>query len=760
MWDPWIFRKEEEKIIYSRNHLSECVNQTSSPKQPSRLPESPLQYVKGIGPKRAAVLPAFGIRTIEDLLTYFPFDYLDRSSILPISGLKKHLNTDKPVTVIGEVFRQEIRRARRTNRLMFFLTIKDRQDYLTCVWFEGVQWFKDAFEVGELLAVSAFPEVDKLGRVQFIHPEFDRLKGAMEEDEPDWGKMFNTGAIIPKYSSTAELARVGLDSRGFRRIIRNALKTHLPKTGETLSRDILERHALKGMAFAIEQIHFPSDTVNLEAARRRLKFDELFFLQLMLAYRKRSLEGEGSGIAFSSRSDLARQLVESLPFTLTKAQRKVLREITADMQSAKTMNRLLQGDVGSGKTIVALMAMLVAVESGYQVALMAPTEILAEQHYRTLTAHLKGLPVDVRLLVGGQRKKLREDVLEDIRSGRAHITVGTHAVIEEDVGFARLGLVVIDEQHRFGVMQRATLREKGYRPDVLVMTATPIPRTLALTLYGDLDISVIDELPANRRPIKTAVRTESQKERVFQFVREEVKRGRQAYVVFPLIEESEKVDLKAATEEFQRLQTEVFPGFKLGLLHGRMKSDEKEAVMLKFQAGEIQILTATTVIEVGIDIPNATVMIIENAERFGLSQLHQLRGRVGRGADQSYCILIADYGWFEAHRKGKEVRELQVERRDAAVRLETMVETTDGFRIAEVDLQLRGPGEFFGTRQSGLPQFKIASLVTDRDLLALARTEAFTLVGNDPQLRDPAHVPIRRHFEEKYRGALGLGDVG
>ncbi|MEX1276184.1 MAG: ATP-dependent DNA helicase RecG [Bacteroidota bacterium] len=736
------------------------MNRTSPPKQSSARTESPLQYVKGIGPKRASVLPEFGIRTIRDLLTYFPFDYLDRSRILPIGDLKKHLNTDKPVTVIGEVFRQEIRRARRTNRLMFFLTIKDESDFLTCVWFEGVQWYKDAFEVGELLAVSAYPEVDKLRRVQFIHPEFDRLKGATEEDEPDWGAMFNTGAIIPKYRSNAELAKVGLDSRGFRRIIRNALQTHLRGVEETLSRDILLRHDLKERGFALAQVHFPANSANLEAARRRLKFDELFFLQLMLAYRKRAFGGEGNGIAFSAGGGLARRLTGTLPYTLTKAQRKVIREIVEDMKSSKSMNRLLQGDVGSGKTIVSLLAMLMAVESGYQVAMMAPTEILADQHYRTLTAYLKDLPVNVRLLVGGQRKKLREDVLEDIRSGRANITVGTHAVIEESVGFERLGLVVIDEQHRFGVMQRATLRGKGYRPDVLVMTATPIPRTLALTLYGDLDVSVIDELPAHRKPIKTAVRAENQTERVYHFVREEVARGRQAYVVFPLIEESEKVDLKAATAEFKRLQKEVFPGFQLGLLHGRMKSDEKDAVMLQFQAGQIQILVATTVIEVGIDIPNATIMIIENAERFGLSQLHQLRGRVGRGADQSYCILIADYGWFDAHRKGKGVRELQQERHDASLRLETMVETTDGFRIAEVDLELRGPGEFFGTRQSGLPQFKIADLVTDKDLMAQARSEAFALVAKDPDLRDQAHAPIRNHFEKEYKEALRLGDVG
>lgn len=736
------------------------MNRTTPSQQPTHRPESPLQYVKGIGPKRAALLPEFGIHTIQDLLTCFPFDYLDRSRILPIRDLKKHLTTDTPVTVIGTVFRQEVRRARRSNRLMFFLTLKDDRDFLSCVWFEGVQWYKDAFEVGEMLAVSAFPETDKLGRVQFIHPEFDRLKGAMEEDEPDWGAMFNTGSIIPKYRSTAELTRVGLDSRGFRRVIRNAIETHLRSESEILPRAILQRHGLQERGFALAQVHFPSNQANLDAARRRLKFDELFFFQLMLAFRKRAAGGEGGGIVFSASGKLAEQLTATLPFALTNAQQKVLHEIMEDMKSPKAMNRLLQGDVGSGKTVVALLAMLLAVESGYQVAMMAPTEILAEQHYRTLKNFLKGLSVNVRLLVGGQRKKLREDVLEDIRSGRADITVGTHAVIEEQVGFARLGLVVIDEQHRFGVMQRATLRAKGTQPDVLVMTATPIPRTLALTAYGDLDVSVIDELPAHRKPIKTAVRMEHQKDKVYQFVREEVRRGRQAYVVFPLIEESEKVDLKAATEEFHHLQKEVFPGLSLGLLHGRMKSEEKEEVMRDFQSGTIQILVATTVIEVGIDIPNATIMIIENAERFGLSQLHQLRGRVGRGADQSYCVLIANYDWFDTHRKGKVNREVQKERRDAAVRLETMVETTDGFKIAEVDLEIRGPGEFFGTRQSGVPQFRIADLLTDQDLLMRARSEAFTLVRLDPELRQQEHIPIRKHFERAYREVFRLGEVG
>jgi ATP-dependent DNA helicase RecG len=728
-------------------------------KHPNRS-ESPLQYVKGIGPKRSAALEVAGIRSVQDLLYNFPFDYLDRSRIVNIRDLKKYVDAEKPVTVIGQVFRQELRRSRRSNRLVFFLTLEDDTGQVPCVWFEGVQWFKDAFEAGELLAVSAYPEFDKLGRIQFTHPEFDRLKGAEEEDEPDWGKLFNTGAIIPKYSSTADLAKVGLDSRGFRRVVRNALNSHLNSVEEYLPDDIRARHQLAGSRTALDQIHFPASQDELGAARKRLKFDELFFLQLMMAYRKRRMGQDKKGIEYKTESELARTLAASLPFDLTKAQRRVLHEIANDMSRPNPMNRLLQGDVGSGKTIVALFGMLVAVENGYQVALMAPTEILAEQHFRTLSGYLTKLPVSIRLLIGGQKKKLREDILEDIRSGRAQIVVGTHALIEENVTFSRLGFVVIDEQHRFGVMQRATLREKGLNPDVLVMTATPIPRTLSLTVYGDLDVSVIDEMPANRKPIKTGVRMENQKDRVYQFVREEIQRGRQSYIVFPLIEESEKVDLKAATAEFEHLRTKVFPEYSLGLLHGRMKSEEKDAIMEKFKSGGIQILVSTTVIEVGIDIPNATIMIVENAERFGLSQLHQLRGRVGRGADQSYCILMANYDWFDEHRRGKQRGELKSEKLNAQTRLETMVETTDGFRIAEVDLGLRGPGEIFGIRQSGIPEFRIANLVEDGDLIVIARKEAFLLVDEDPQLRSSSHQVLRKHFEERYKDALELGSVG
>jgi len=717
-----------------------------------------LQYIKGIGPKRAFILEKNGIKTVEDLFFYFPYGYLDRSQVVRIVDLPKYIKNGKPVTVIAEVYRQEAKRARHSNKIIFYLTVRDESGFLTCVWFEGFQWLKNSIEVGEFLALSAVPTYDRFHRPQFIHPQYDRLKKS-EEDEIDWGKLFNTGGIIPKYRSTAELEKVGLDSRGFRRIIKNALDDYLDTIDETLSVDILSRQQLYGLKEALYSVHFPENFHSLESALRRIKFDELFFLQLLMALRKRNIETTLRGFVYNVKSKLARQLVDSLQFELTSAQKRVLNEIAKDLQRPYPMNRLLQGDVGSGKTVVALCVALIAIENGLQVAFMAPTEILAEQHYHTITDLLKGLNVNVRLLIGGQKRKLREDILEDVRRGTAQIVVGTHALVQENVEFLRLGLIIIDEQHRFGVLQRAGLREKGSNPDVLVMTATPIPRTLAMTLYGDLDVSIIDEMPANRKPVITVLRTEQEKHKVYNFVKEEIRRGRQAYIVFPLIEESEKIDLKAAKQEFEYLKNEVFREMRLGLLHGRMKSDDKDEIMLKFKNGEIDILVSTTVIEVGIDVPNATIMVIENSERFGLAQLHQLRGRVGRGSEQSYCILIANYNWYDRFTKPRNDYEIEIEKEKARIRLETMVKTNDGFKIAEVDLKLRGPGEFFGTQQSGMPELRIANLVNDSELVSIANKEAFNLIKDDPHLRLPQNECIRRVFEKKYKHLLELGKV-
>lgn len=717
-----------------------------------------LQYIKGIGPKRVGILEKYQIRTIEDLLLYFPYGYLDRSQVVRISDLSKYIKSFKPVTIFAEVYGQEAKRSRRRNKIIFYLTVRDESGFLTCVWFEGFQWLKDKFEVGELLALSAVPTYDKYYRPQFVHPQYDRLKKS-EEDEIDWGKLFNTGGIIPKYKSTAELEKVGLDSRGFRRIIRNAINDYIDIIDESLPQGILNNQNLYNLKEAIYSIHFPRNFKDLEQAQKRLKFEELFFLQLMFAIRKRNLKTLSRGFVYNVKSTLARQLVNSLNFELTSAQKRVLKEIITDMQSPVPMNRLLQGDVGSGKTIVALCIALIAVENGLQVAFMAPTEILAEQHYRTIISLLKVLNVNVRLLIGGQSKKLRADILEDIRSGNAQIIVGTHALIDEKVEFAKLGLIIIDEQHRFGVMQRGNLCSKGVNPDTLIMTATPIPRTLAMTVYGDLDFSVIDEMPADRKPIVTVLRTEQEKERVYKFVNEEIKQGRQAYIVFPLIEESEKIDLKAAEKEYEYLKEKVFTDCTVGLLHGKMKTELKDDVMQKFKSGEINILVSTTVIEVGIDIPNATIMIVHNAERFGLSQLHQLRGRVGRGAEQSYCILIANYNWYNKMAKLKDEYEVQQEKQKASIRLETMVKTTDGFEIAEVDLKLRGPGEFFGTKQSGIPELRIANLINDSNLILIARQEANDIIEKDPHLRNPANERMKKHFEKKYKHLLELGKI-
>ena len=761
------------------------------PSQFSSTPRSlSVQFVKGIGPKRSVVLKKAGIDTVYDLFFHVPRRYLDRSSIVTIAGIRKDVlierrtewNGDRPadqipvrrdVTVVGEV--QSFSVVGYGAKARFILVLVDHTGSMQCVWFGGVQYWRKAFRIGETIAVSGQPSF--YGKtLQLVHPDVDRIStvegesGTGEEiADGQWQKTLNTGGLIPLYPSSEELSRVGFDSAGFRRAINAALLHHLTDVQEILPSPLLSSHGLLPIQDAIRGVHFPRTREELQEALRRLKYEEFFQFQLKLALKRHWRKEDTVGIAFSVKSKLAHELVDALPFKLTGAQVRVVREITADMASGRPMNRLLQGDVGSGKTVVALIAMLIAVDNGYQSIFMAPTEILAEQHFKTLTALLRGIPVNVRLLVGAQRSRLRRDILDDMRRGSAQIVVGTHALFEEEVGFAKLGFIVIDEQQRFGVMQRASLRMKGDNPDVLVMTATPIPRTLSLTLYGDLDLSIIDELPKNRKPIKTVLKGEGEKDSIYAFVRDQIQKGRQAYFVYPLIEESEKVDLKAATVHFEHLQKEVFPDLRLGLLHGRLAADEKDRIMERVQRKEIDILVATTVIEVGIDVPNASVMVIENAERFGLSQLHQLRGRVGRGSEQSYCLLLAkDWVVKRAERMGYvPVRKTfsvdapsSPDEVQAAVRLATMVGTTDGFAIAEVDLQLRGPGDFFGTRQSGVPEFKVADILTDTSLLHEARSDAFALVDRDPHLALPDHRPLADHLRSHFREELSLLRVG
>jgi ATP-dependent DNA helicase RecG len=670
----------------------------------------------------------------------------------------------REVTVIGEVRSFRVLGVGRKARLV--LVLGDPTGTLQCVWFGGVQYWKKAFQLGEILAVSGQPTFYG-GILQFVHPDIDKIRarsgegeGDVEEDV-DWGSRLNTGGLVPLYPSGQDLARVGLDSGGFRRVIHQALERHAGQIDEILPEEIISGRALISLRTALQDVHFPKDRDRLDPALRRLKYQELFLFQLRLARKRRARKEERNGFSFDPKSTFARRLVDALPFRLTAAQIRVIREITGDLGTGQPMNRLLQGDVGSGKTVVALLAMLVAADNGYQSAFLAPTEVLADQHYRTLRSLLGDLPVRVRLLVGAQRTGLRRDILEDVRGGDAQIVVGTHALLEKSVSFARLGLVVIDEQHRFGVLQRAALREKGGNPHVLVMTATPIPRTLSLTLYGDLDVSVINELPKDRRPIQTVLRDEESLPSVYRFVRDEIAKGRQAYFVYPLVEESERLELKAATTHLHHLQGEVFPDLRVGLLHGRMTAEEKDAMMRSFKAGEVQVLVATTVIEVGIDVPNATVMVVEDAERFGLSQLHQLRGRVGRGADQSYCLLLTKRWIAQRARRSGTAPSLSLEEhRLAEARLAAMVETTDGFVIAERDLRLRGPGDYFGTRQSGVPQFSVADIVTDGGLLDLARQDAFALIERDPRLASSQHERLATFLHELLPEESSIASAG
>ncbi|MBN1999309.1 ATP-dependent DNA helicase RecG [candidate division KSB1 bacterium] len=696
--------------------------------QPQHLLAQPVEQIPTIGPKRAAALKTVNVRTLEDLLYYFPRRYLDRSLITKVD----HLTAGIQVTVVGRVERYGIKHGRK-NR--FVLVVTDGTGYLSCIWFNRLSYWSKVFKEGEWLALSG--KVTYFGGFQMTHPEFDRLG---EEAE---GEMVHTGKIIPMYPSSETLGKVGLDSRGFRRLFYNFFKEFRVNIEETLPDEVLKSYQLVSLPLSLTNIHFPSDQEVLDKARYRLKFEELFFLELLMAYRKHQ-NLTIPGIQFKNVGEYTQRLAESLPFELTNAQKKVLHEIRVDMRREKAMNRLLLGDVGSGKTVIALFVMLIAVDNNYQAALMAPTEILAEQHFLNIHQMLEQMGVHVVLLVGGQSRSERLQTLQDIEAGKADIIVGTHAVIQQTVNFSRLGLVCIDEQHRFGVLQRAELRQKGGNPDVLIMTATPIPRTLAMTVYGDLDVSVLDELPSGRRPIITTWRPEKARPKIYDFVKKRVDAGDQIYVVFPLVEESEKMDLKAATDSYEIMKKTVFSEYSLGLLHGRMKSEEKEAVMSEFKRGKIQILVSTTVIEVGVDVANASCMVVEHAERFGLTQLHQLRGRVGRGGKQSYCILVS-YGRLSD---------------DAKKRLDAMEATTDGFRIAEMDLKLRGPGEFFGTRQSGLPDLRLADVVKDFDILQKARNAAFELVENDPNMAFENHHALLNHFVRKYRDSYNLAGVG
>ncbi len=675
--------------------------------------QSEVMYLKGVGPQRAALLAERGILTVEDLLDYLPFRYEDRIRFASIREIVPgNTYTLRAEVVSGGV----VRFARRPNPI-YHLMVRDPTGVLHCKFFHG-GYLEGRFKAGQRIVLHGKADIDpyRPARLEMINPQYELLgDGTADSTE--------VGRIVPIYEAIGSIG-----SRTLRRVIYQALGNLPPGLHDPLPAALLERYRFPPRRDALIYVHFPPATEGVETlnafrspAHQRLIFEEFFFYQLSLAMRRQQTQ-QATGIAFRVREEKIREALKRiLPFKPTEAQKRVLAEIGADLERPVPMNRLLQGDVGSGKTIVAFEAATIAMENAYQAALMAPTEILAVQHYLAARRVFARAGYHVELLIRGLRSGEKREARARVHSGVAQFVVGTHALIEEGVEFARLGLVIVDEQHRFGVLQRKQLIEKGSKggtaPHVLVMTATPIPRTLSLTLYGDLDCSVIDELPPGRTPVATRWTTEAHLPGVWEMLRREVALGRQAYIVYPVIEES-KQELKAAIVEYERLSKEVFPALKLGLLHGRLRSEEKEEVMERFRRGEIQVLVSTTVIEVGVDVPNATVMVVEHAERFGLAQLHQLRGRIGRGAKKSHCILVAP-------------KTLSPDANDPArIRLETMVSTSDGFAIAEIDLKLRGPGEFFGTRQHGELGLHLANPLRDRELLELARREAFALVEN------------------------------
>ncbi len=689
--------------------------------------DTPVEFLKGVGPKRAELLRReLGISSFGDLLEFYPFRYVDRSKYYTVSQIRG----DMPyVQLRGRISGITLHGKPRTSRMT--ATFSDDTGSIDLVWFRGFKWLKDKFREDKEYVVFGKPV--PFGRSYNIaHPEIEPYEGKA---------MAGTTGLQPVYNSTEKLKSKGLDSRGTGKLMKNLLplvSEHIP---ETLPKGITGPLKLVDRQEAMQSIHFPSDNAMLQKARARLKFEELFYLQLNLM-RHRLLRREKShGLVFSKIGDCFNGFYqESLSFELTKAQKRVLKEIRRDTLSGKQMNRLLQGDVGSGKTVVAVMSMLMALDNGFQASIMAPTEILAFQHFESVSSMLKDSGVEIALLTGSTKPADRKRILDCLKNGSIQIIIGTHALIEDMVLFERLGLVVIDEQHRFGVAQRAKLWSKSHTPPhVLVMTATPIPRTLAMTLYGDLDVSVIDELPPGRKPVKTIHQYDSNRLKVFGFMRKQIEEGRQVYVVYPLIQESEKLDLKDLTDGYESIVREFPPPrYNVSIVHGKMKPADKDYEMQRFLRGETNIMVATTVIEVGIDVPNASVMVIESAERFGLSQLHQLRGRVGRGSEQSYCILMSKY-------------ELSA---DARKRLEVMVQSNDGFRIAETDLRLRGPGDIQGTRQSGILDLKIADIAQDSQILKFARAQARDFLEDDPHIEKPENRVVRKRLRELFRDKL------
>lgn len=716
----------------------------------------PLQYVKGVGPRRAEALAKEGVVSYADAIYNVPRAYVDRTAAESIAQLRERyrapdlwsgdaahaIKVTAQVTLVGTVTRLEQRTVGKGRSMLVAVLGDDSSATMQLVFWSGLTYYGKFLKAGSTYVVHGVPQYDpKWGTLSMHHPE-------VEEVHPEEIEQYRAGSILPRYRMTQGLKSAGLTMRHLRAVAEHALERGLGLIDDPVPADLRRARQLVPQHDALRQLHMPDSLDQIELAKKSMKYEELLVFETHLAARRASRKRPERGLPMQAQSPRARAIIDALPYELTAAQKRVIREIVGDMTSGTPMNRLLQGDVGSGKTIVALLCMLSAIDNGYQTVLLAPTEILVEQHYHSLTKLLSNVEgITVAQLVGAQRSVARRHAHEMIVSGQAQIVVGTHALFEADVKYRKLGLIVIDEQHRFGVAQRKELRRMGQMshgdqprtPHILVMSATPIPRTLAMTLYGDLDVSVIDQLPANRKPIITRLVFESSLAETFRFIRSEVARGRQAYIVYPLVEKSEKVQAKSAVEHYEWLHSEVFPDLRVGLLHGQMNWDEKDEIMRAFFRREYDVLVSTTVIEVGIDIPNATVMLIENAERFGLSQLHQLRGRVGRGADQSYCFLATkDHFRYQVTRTSA-AEEMMA----AVVRLRTMEQTTDGFKVAEVDLRLRGPGDVMGTRQSGIPEFRFADLVGDAEIIAQARSDAHALLSADPHLRAEHHQTLR-----------------
>jgi ATP-dependent DNA helicase RecG len=729
-----------------------------------KILEQSVQYVKSVGPKRAVSFNKIGIHTIRDLLFYFPSRHLDRTTVLTAAKAYGYVKNgyEGEVTIIAKVFEKEKKRFGKKEVLK--VQFRDNTGFFACVWFQGIKYFYSALNEGDIIAVSSKPEINKYGNLQFIHPDYDRIT----EEESD--NFLHTGKIIPFYKIPKELRQGAIGDLSLRRIISYAVEKYVDSLSETLPEEIIKENNIISINSAVKNYHFPESKEKFEDAKRRFKFEELFYLELLVALRKYNYQTKLPGNKMSIKTNLVSDFLKVLPFELTKSQLLVLSEIKNDMLSDKPMNRLLQGDVGSGKTIVSLIAALIAVDNGFQAVLMAPTEILADQHAKTISSLLKKLSTEknlqkikVSLLIGGQKKSRREKELADIELKEADIIVGTHALFEEKVKFNNLGFVVIDEQHRFGVKQRGLIQSKGLTPDVLVMSATPIPRTLSMTVYGDLDISVIDEMPKHRIPVKTVLRGESKLPEIYNFIIDKHKEGYQSFIVYPLVEESEKLELKAATEYFNRLKDGYFKNLRVGLIHGRMKWQEKEEVMFLFLKKEFDVLISTTVIEVGIDIPEANIILINDAHRFGLSQLHQLRGRVGRSNKQAFCILVTSDGLAAKQKVGEleldYLSTTQLEKYISSIRLQTMINHTNGFKVAEVDMKLRGPGDIFGIKQSGFPDLKFVDLTEDQELIFKTKNISFGLINDDPMLKLPTNKIIKNNLLIHYSDNLKYAEI-